>query len=81
MPQKPFKVHSEERKLRESLIYYRYAGQTRPITFSELTAMFMDRERIRIRDIPAPVAWFLRYLIVTGKTGEKAMRLLRDDFA
>jgi DNA-binding transcriptional regulator YiaG len=28
------------------------------------------------RDVPAPAARFLRYLIATGKTGEKAMRVL-----
>jgi hypothetical protein len=28
------------------------------------------------RDIPGPVAQFLRYLIATGKTGEQAMRKL-----
>lgn len=28
------------------------------------------------RDVPAPAERFLRYLIATGKTGEKAMRVL-----
>jgi DNA-binding transcriptional regulator YiaG len=28
------------------------------------------------RDVPAPAVRFLQYLIATGKTGEKAMRLL-----
>jgi DNA-binding transcriptional regulator YiaG len=28
------------------------------------------------RDVPAPAVRFLRYLIATGKTGEKAMRVL-----
>jgi hypothetical protein len=30
------------------------------------------------RDIPPPVARFLRYLIATKKTGEQAMRMLSD---
>ena len=30
------------------------------------------------RDVPAPAERFLRYLIATGKTGEKAMRVLLD---
>jgi DNA-binding transcriptional regulator YiaG len=28
------------------------------------------------RDVPAPAIRFLQYLIATGKTGEKAMRVL-----
>jgi DNA-binding transcriptional regulator YiaG len=28
------------------------------------------------RDMPAPAVRFLQYLIATGKTGEKAMRVL-----
>ena len=28
------------------------------------------------RDVPPPAERFLRYLIATGKTGEKAMRVL-----
>jgi DNA-binding transcriptional regulator YiaG len=28
------------------------------------------------RDVPPPAARFLRYLIATGKTGERAMRVL-----
>ena len=28
------------------------------------------------RDVPPPAERFLRYLIATGKTGEKAMRIL-----
>jgi len=28
------------------------------------------------RDVPAPAERFLQYLIATGKTGEKAMRVL-----
>lgn len=28
------------------------------------------------RDVPAPAERFLRYLIATGKTGEKVMRVL-----
>jgi hypothetical protein len=37
--------------LREGSIYYRYAGQTRTIGYTELTAMLADRERRRIQAV------------------------------
>lgn len=37
--------------LREGTIYYRYAGQTRPIGFAELSALLDERERRRMKTI------------------------------
>lgn len=50
VPDKNGKVRDVE-VLREGSIYFRYAGQTRVIGYSELAAMLADRERKRIQAV------------------------------
>ncbi len=58
MPQKSFEARDRQggkvkdiEVLREGSIYFRYAGQTRAIGYTELTTMLADRERKRIQAV------------------------------